>query len=104
VPWWSTAPTWARPAASPWAGPCTSAARLEPGTRVPIGWVAVGDPAQLHSPDDLDAIRAALDEQGGFLPFVFGTDPALARPEAMRAALARYTTALAAHHTDRIVD
>jgi hypothetical protein len=78
--------------------------RLEPGTRVPIGWVAVGDPAQLHPPDDVDAIRAALDEQGGFLPFVFGTDPALARPEAMRAALARYTTALATHQTDHIVD
>jgi hypothetical protein len=34
--------------------------RLEPGTRVPIGWVAVGDPAQLLLPDDVDTIRGAL--------------------------------------------
>lgn len=77
--------------------------RLEPGTRVPIGWAAVGDPAQLHPPEQVDAIRDALEQQGGFLPFVFGTDPALARPEAMRAALGRYTRGLATHQTDRVI-
>jgi carbonic anhydrase/acetyltransferase-like protein (isoleucine patch superfamily) len=80
------------------------ACRLEPETRVPIGWVAVGDPAQLHPPEHVDAIRSGLDQQGGFLPFVFGIDGALGRPDAMRAALGRYTRALAEHQTDQIVE
>jgi carbonic anhydrase/acetyltransferase-like protein (isoleucine patch superfamily) len=33
--------------------------RLEPGATVPIGWVAVGDPAQILPPDRHDAIWAA---------------------------------------------
>jgi carbonic anhydrase/acetyltransferase-like protein (isoleucine patch superfamily) len=78
--------------------------RLESGMRVPIGWVAVGDPPQLHPPDEVDAIRNALEEEGGFLPYVFGTEPGLPRPEAMRAAMARYTRGLAAHETDHIID
>jgi hypothetical protein len=69
-----------------------------------IRWVAVGDAAQLHPPEHVDAIRNALDQQGGFLPYVFGVDPGLARPEAMRAALGRYTRGLAAHQADRIVE
>lgn len=77
--------------------------RLDPGTRVPIGWVAVGDPAELHPPDHVDAIRDGLEDQGGFLPYVFGTDPTLDRPEAMHAALTRYTRGLGRHRTDRII-
>jgi carbonic anhydrase/acetyltransferase-like protein (isoleucine patch superfamily) len=78
--------------------------RLEPGTRVPIGWVAVGAPAQLHPPGQVDAIRQGIEVQGGFLPYVFGVDPALARPEAMRAAMTRYTRALATHRDDQVVE
>ncbi len=78
--------------------------RLDPGTRVPIGWIAVGDPAQLHPPERVDAVRTALDEQGGFLPYVFGVDPGLTRSEAMRAAMTRYTHGLAAHQTDDIIE
>jgi len=80
------------------------ACRLEPGTRVPIGWVAVGDPAELHPPDQVDAIRGGIDAQGGFLPYVFGVDPTLARPEAMRAAMTRYTRALGSHRGDSVVE
>jgi carbonic anhydrase/acetyltransferase-like protein (isoleucine patch superfamily) len=74
------------------------------GTRVPIGWVAVGDPAKLYPPDKVDAIRAGIESQGGFLPFVFGTNADLTRPEAMRAGMTRYTRGLASHHEDRTID
>jgi carbonic anhydrase/acetyltransferase-like protein (isoleucine patch superfamily) len=70
------------------------------GMRIPIGWVAVGDPAGMYPPGDAEPIRAGLTEAGGFLPFVFGTDPAAGRGEQMRTALSRYTQALARHHRD----
>jgi carbonic anhydrase/acetyltransferase-like protein (isoleucine patch superfamily) len=73
------------------------------GTRIPIGWVAVGDPAQLHPPDDADAIRAGLDEAGGFFPSVFGTPPDLDRSETMQLAMRRYTTALGRHVDDQLL-
>ena len=41
--------------------------RLEPGTVVPIGWIAAGDPAQLFSPDrhdELWAVQEGLDFPG----------------------------------------
>jgi hypothetical protein len=86
-------------------GPVHIGCRLGPGARVPIGWVAVGDPAHLHPPDAVEAIRGGIEAQGrGFLPYVFGVDPALARPEAMGAAMGRYTAALAAHQADRIIE
>jgi hypothetical protein len=66
--------------------------------------VAVGDPANLYPPDQVDAIRAGIESQGGFLPFVFGTNADLTRPEAMRAAMTRYTRGLASHHEDRTID
>src|SRR5262249_7012703 len=49
---------------------------VPPETRIPIGWVAVGDPARSYPPDQVSDIRAGLTEAGSFLPFVFGTDPA----------------------------
>jgi len=45
---------------------------VPPQTRIPIGWVAVGDPARLYPPYEAGHIRAGLEEAGGFLPFVFG--------------------------------
>jgi hypothetical protein len=77
--------------------------RLPAGTRVPIGWVAVGDPAVLHPPEEVDAIRAGIEDAGGFIPYVFGTDPGLDRGEAMERALGRYSRALASHATDRLL-
>jgi carbonic anhydrase/acetyltransferase-like protein (isoleucine patch superfamily) len=41
--------------------------KLAPGTTVPIGWIAAGDPAQLFSPDrheDLWAVQKPLDFPG----------------------------------------
>jgi carbonic anhydrase/acetyltransferase-like protein (isoleucine patch superfamily) len=73
---------------------------VPPLTRIPIGWVAVGDPAHLHPPGESEQIRAGMEEAGGFLPLVFGTDPAADRSEQMRAALQRYTGALVRHHHD----
>jgi carbonic anhydrase/acetyltransferase-like protein (isoleucine patch superfamily) len=74
---------------------------VPPQTRIPIGWVAVGDPARLYPPDQADDIRAGLEEAGGFLPFVFGTDPAADRSQQMRAAMRRYTSFLSrSHHGD----
>jgi hypothetical protein len=62
--------------------------------------VAVGDPARLYPPGDAASIRAGLEEAGGFLPFVFGTDPAVGRCEQMRTAMRRYTRMLAGEHRD----
>jgi len=71
---------------------------VPPGTRIPIGWVAVGNPARLYPPGEADSIRAGLDEAGGFLPFVFGTDPAAGRGEQMRTAMRRYASFLSRSH------
>ena len=40
------------------------ACRLEPAIRVPIGWVAVSDPAQLHPPEHVDAIPERARRRG----------------------------------------
>jgi hypothetical protein len=70
-------------------------------TRIPIGWVAVGNPARLYPPGEAGSIRAGLEEAGGFLPFVFGTDPAADRGQQMRSAMRRYTRFLSrSHHGD----
>jgi len=79
---------------------------LPPLARVPIGWVALGEPAAMYPPGDAEAIRASLDAAGGgFLPFVFGIEEAAGRREQMQAALQRYTAAIARqHHHDEIID
>jgi len=71
---------------------------VPPRTAIPIGWVAVGDPARMYPPGEVEQIRAGLAEAGGFLPFVFGTDRSADRGEQMRAALGRYSRALVLHH------
>ena len=77
---------------------------VPPQTRVPIGWVAVGDPARVYPPEEADSIRAGLEEAGGFLPFVFGTDPAAGRGEQMRAAMRRYASFLSrSHRSDELI-
>jgi carbonic anhydrase/acetyltransferase-like protein (isoleucine patch superfamily) len=72
---------------------------VPPGTRIPIGWVAVGDPARLYAAGEADSIRAGLEEAGGFLPFVFGTSPAAGRGEQMRTAMQRYASFLSRSHS-----
>jgi carbonic anhydrase/acetyltransferase-like protein (isoleucine patch superfamily) len=71
---------------------------VPPQTRIPIGWVAVGDPARLYPPGEAENIRAGLEEAGGFLPLVFGTDPAAGRSQQMRTAMRRYASFLSRSH------
>jgi hypothetical protein len=60
---------------------------VPPLARIPIGWVAVGEPARIYPPGEAEAIRAGIAEVGGgFLPFVFGIDEAADRREQMQAA------------------
>jgi carbonic anhydrase/acetyltransferase-like protein (isoleucine patch superfamily) len=57
--------------------------RLAPGTVVPIGWIAAGDPAELFPPDrhdDLWAVQKTLDFPGT----VYGVDRATPMREIMR--------------------
>jgi carbonic anhydrase/acetyltransferase-like protein (isoleucine patch superfamily) len=74
--------------------------RLPPETLVPIGWVAVGEPAEIHPPDRADAIRAGLTDAGGFMTYVFGADGGRPREETVRAALGRYSRSLGRHRDD----
>ena len=67
---------------------------------VPIGWVAVGDPAQLLSPDRHEEIWA-LQKDLDFPGFVFGLDRAT--PDLMIQLTERYGAALARHAHDRRV-
>ena len=72
---------------------------VAPEARIPAGWVAAGDPARPYPPGQAEAIRAGLADAGwSFLPFVFGVDDAEGRRDQLRAALARYTAAMARHH------
>jgi carbonic anhydrase/acetyltransferase-like protein (isoleucine patch superfamily) len=69
---------------------------------VPIGWVAVGDPAQVWPPQEHEriwALQAPLD----FPRTVFGLERAAPEP-LMTRLTERYAQALAAHGADRVLD
>jgi carbonic anhydrase/acetyltransferase-like protein (isoleucine patch superfamily) len=72
--------------------------------RIPIGWVAVGDPARLYPPGAAEEIRAGLTELGGFLPYVFGVQDTGDRSQMMRESMRRYVRALAGHRDDTVDD
>jgi len=74
---------------------------LPPESTVPIGWVAVGDPAQLFSPDRHEEIWE-LQKELDFPGFVFGLDRST--PDLMVQLTERYGAALARHADDRRVD
>jgi gamma-carbonic anhydrase len=70
--------------------------RLEPGAVLPIGWIAVGDPAQLFSPDrheELWQIQRDLDFPGT----VYGVP----RGTPIRDIMSRQSTFYGAHQHDR---
>ncbi|MEH3148432.1 MAG: gamma carbonic anhydrase family protein [Methylobacterium frigidaeris] len=70
--------------------------RLEAGATVPIGWIAVGDPARILSPDrheEIWAIQKPLDFPG----FVYGLDRAT--PALMREVTVRLSSNLGLHET-----
>jgi len=68
---------------------------------VPIGWVAVGDPAQVLPPDRHDDIWA-LQHDLDFPGYVFGLDRAT--PDLLVQLTERYASSLARHADDRRVD
>jgi gamma-carbonic anhydrase len=70
--------------------------RLAPGTVVPIGWTAAGDPARLFAPDQHDElweVQRALDFPGT----VYGVP----RGTGMREIMARQSAFYGAHRDDR---
>jgi carbonic anhydrase/acetyltransferase-like protein (isoleucine patch superfamily) len=70
---------------------------------VPIGWVAVGDPAQILPPGEHDRIWA-IQEELNFTQTVFGLQPASPGETDMPQLTARYARALARHREDRVLD
>lgn len=73
--------------------------RLAPGTTVPIGWIAVGDPADLFPPDAHEELWQ-VQRQMDFPRTVFG----LERTEAtMERVSERYAQQFGRHQRDRIV-
>ncbi len=74
---------------------------LPEAATVPIGWVAVGDPAQILSPDRHEEIWA-LQHDLDFPGFVFGLDRET--PDLMAQLTERYGSSLARHVHDRRLD
>ncbi|WNO70802.1 MULTISPECIES: gamma carbonic anhydrase family protein [unclassified Streptomyces] len=73
--------------------------RLLPATVLPIGWIAVGDPAELFSPDRHDELWEV--QRGLDFP---GTVYGLPRGTSMREVMARQSRFYGAHMDDRRVD
>lgn len=71
--------------------------RLAPGSTVPIGWVAVGDPAEILPPDAHEAIWARQ-QPLDFPGFVYGLDRGT--PDIMVAITRGLSQRLAAHRED----
>jgi gamma-carbonic anhydrase len=74
--------------------------KLRPGTTVPIGWIAVGDPADLFPPDaheELWPVQRAMD----FPRTVFGLERAEATMDRISA---RYAERFGRHRDDRVLD
>lgn len=70
---------------------------------VPIGWVAVGDPASILPPDRHDEIWA-IQKPLDFPKTVFGVDRPPDGQTIMTQVMPRYARALARHRDDRQVD
>jgi gamma-carbonic anhydrase len=74
--------------------------KLRAGTTVPIGWIAVGDPADLFPPDaheELWPVQRAMD----FPRTVFGLERAEATMDRISA---RYAERFGRHRDDRVLD
>jgi len=72
---------------------------LTPGSVVPIGWVAIGDPAVILSSDKHDEISALLKQQN-FAARVFGVEQIPAGKNFTAVAVPRYATGLVRRHRD----
>jgi hypothetical protein len=70
---------------------------------VPIGWIAVGDPAEILPPENHDRIWA-IQEPLDFPRTVFGLERAPAAETIMPELTRRYSKALGRHRQGQIVD
>jgi carbonic anhydrase/acetyltransferase-like protein (isoleucine patch superfamily) len=78
--------------------------RCPPGTLIPIGYIAFGDPARILPPEAAPEVLHLLG-QLGFTRTVFGFDSAhMPNAEATRELCRRYARSLRAHRDDRIVE
>ena len=75
--------------------------RLEPGATVPIGWVAVGDPARIFAPDQHDEIWA-IQKPLNFPDWVYGFDRNT--PDLMQHVTRRLSEKLTAHASDIVLE
>ena len=76
--------------------------RLLPNAVVPIGWIAVGDPAQILPPQEHERIWS-LQGPANFPLTVFGLERAPARESIMPEMTRRYARALGRHMEDRVL-
>jgi len=74
--------------------------RLEPGATVPIGWVAVGDPARIFAPDQHDEIWT-IQKPLNFPDWVYGFDRNT--PDLMQHVTRRLSEKLAGHAGDIVL-
>lgn len=74
---------------------------LPPGSTVPIGWVAVGDPAQILPPDRHDEIWA-VQKPLNFPDWVYGLPRDT--PDLMRVVTERLSRELGGHADDVVID
>jgi carbonic anhydrase/acetyltransferase-like protein (isoleucine patch superfamily) len=75
--------------------------RLEPGATVPIGWVAVGDPACIFAPDQHDEIWA-IQKPLNFPESVYGFDRNT--PELTQHVTRRLSERLTGHASDIVLE
>jgi carbonic anhydrase/acetyltransferase-like protein (isoleucine patch superfamily) len=75
--------------------------RLEPGAIVPIGWVAVGNPARIFSPSQHDEIWA-IQKPLNFPEWVYGFDRDT--PDLMLHVTRRVSERLAGHAADVVLE
>ena len=75
---------------------------LPPDTTVPIGWVAVGDPAEILPPNEHERIWN-IQEPLDFPRTVFGLERPNAGQTIMPELTRRYTKALGSHRDDRVI-
>jgi hypothetical protein len=73
--------------------------RVPAGATVPIGWVAVGDPAQILPPDEHDRIWS-IQRTLGFTSTVFGMPPGASQEQVAR----RYVHGLGRHLDDLVIE
>jgi carbonic anhydrase/acetyltransferase-like protein (isoleucine patch superfamily) len=76
---------------------------LPPDATVPIGWVAIGDPAEILPPHEQDRIWA-IQEPLDFPGTVFGLERAVAGETIMPELTRRYARFLGRHRSDRILE